>query len=579
MAAVGPFTPGTPIRVRAEFTGRLAADQGDYRLYLMDDDLVPGPGPDIKVQEIGRHRASVSIGSRADLSETVTFQQPGYYRVMAVARSKPGPSEVRRIRDTVVLDHSEANLWILVDEKGGRLTEGYDHKAVESTLIPLFGSYGPFRPKRGPQGGNDIRRVRPGGPVQGPEPQASLIGGAYATGVLRYWDRDSATVFLRPVPGAEIEAMCWGKSEPWVLEYDLFYPVAAATSSVGGFTITCPDGYEYIEGNIFLRNGYVYAAGKFNQYAGAGFAGFSGANFELRVANDYAARVFLDLSTHIPRMWAKFGRSRSRIYAEAADVDESYGINYCPTTEFTGCQANDMIRTNRQRVFSTQAQDDGLFVSVHEYAHGYHWYAVEAWGLGSGCGESHDWTETTAHLCSFREGVADFLAMVTLGDVLGISPYGGDYGLENNTTGFPSGVATNPPPGGDGVRVESSLAAFLYDLVDGAGEPDSPTNTPGSEESHDGFSVPASWVLDVIQHCSLSSFPPSGSWPYSTQVVTGGDFLVYCLERSTSGFNVGSLYSSAWRSSYNTVSWDQPLPVYDPVAIRRLWLYNLYGAP
>ena len=93
------------------------------------------------------------------------------------------------------------------------------------------------------------------------------------------------------------------------------------------------------------------------------------------------------------------------------------------------------------------------------------------------------------------EGFADFYSMWISGDKLTTFPFAGDHGLENNTY---QGLPTNPPPGGDGVRVESAVAAFLYDIVDGPNEPDGTANEAGGEEWWDTL-IPAGSLTRLVR--------------------------------------------------------------------------------
>ncbi|MEK7410203.1 MAG: hypothetical protein AAB327_02265, partial [Actinomycetota bacterium] len=237
----------------------------------------------------------------------------------------------------LILDDATANLWILVDERGGRLTDGYDSTAVPPGVIPLYGSYGPFVPKprtirsaaQSPRLGitTDSRNWLAslnGGNVRAGWPRArrtaSFITASYSTsgtrstpqapgaavdGIFSYWNHDFSPAVLEPVPGAEVEAICWGKSDPTVIVYDIFESVYTTTTAPwGGFHVGCSPGYEYVEGYIYLRDNHIYAAGKYNAAAGSGFAGFDGAQLDVRAANSYAARVYLDLRTYIPIVYA-----------------------------------------------------------------------------------------------------------------------------------------------------------------------------------------------------------------------------------------------------------------------------------
>jgi hypothetical protein len=212
--------------------------------------------------------------------------------------------------------------------------------------------------------------------------------------------------------------------------------------------------------------------------------------------------------------------------------------------------------------------EDGFFVSVHEHGHAYHYKSLEPWGSYSCTGNQHSWTETENLSCAFVEGFADFYSMWLSGDRLTTQPYGGDHGLENNVDG--GGNVTNPPVGGDGVRVEAAVAAFLYDLVDGVNEPDAANNSPGGEESFDTATFPASWLADVLVHCRLNG---------TVSRLDGPDQSVYCLENSTSAHSASLSFSTAWRS-YSSLSFDQSIiwPAgYSSSLVRTLWKYNMYG--
>ena len=582
LRASGSFRPGTPISITARVLAKRAARNVELQLVILDEDPTDSQGAERRTRPLTQWRGTLAVGTGQSVSSTVRFSRPGYYRVLALATSQGDAVPSRSPRDTTILNSSFETLWLLVEEQGGRVTNGYESVMVDSArrhiisanaTIPLYGSYGPFRQRRRDGRTSSAASLAPltsrGGAAKA---SAAPNPGASMGGYVRYGNYDiSNPPPLAPVPGAEVEVTCFGKSNPNVIVYDLSYSFFTSTSPSGGFGVSCSAGYDYVEGYVRLRNADVYVAGPSNAAAGAGFAAYDGELVELRVANDYAARVLIDLRERIPMVFSKMGRSRSRIYSEVSPNDPNFGIFYCHAAGAGGvCPAADMILTNYTRVF----REDGLFVSLHEYGHGYHYRAVESWGAYT-CNDSdgngrpeHFWAETDNLSCAFVEGFADWLTMWVGGDRLVTAPYGGDYGIENNVDGYPSGTRTNPPPSGDGVRVEAAVAAFLYDLVDGNSEPDSPSNTAGSAEWFDTAVYPASWILDVMQFCR-----PGG-------VVTnldGFDLLIPCLEGGTNtAFAESQRWSTSWRS-FNSIVWERTLAVYDKATIRRLWKYNLYG--
>jgi hypothetical protein len=274
VTAGGPFLPNRPIPLAGKARARFDAADVRYRLFIMDDDPAAMRGAELKSpQLLGQWQGGLASAQERFVHATLTFPRPGYYRVTATATNQQGPNATRWQADSLILDDVTANLWILVDERGGRLTDGYDSTAVPPGVIPLYGSYGPFVPRprtirsaTQPRslgytaGGRDwLASLKPGDvhrqwdrgtpkPVlihASYQPQAP---GAAVDGVFSYWNHDFSPAVLDPVPGAEVEAICWGKSEPFVIVYDIFESVYTTTTPWGGFHVGCSPGYEYVEG-------------------------------------------------------------------------------------------------------------------------------------------------------------------------------------------------------------------------------------------------------------------------------------------------------------------------------------------
>ncbi len=559
VTASGAFRPGTPIVVHAHARARRDASNVSYSILLLDGDSA-APADTLKQgEELSNWHGSLLRGASQDLLATVSFPNPGYYRVLVIAKTNTPTGVNGTSRDTTILNETYETLWIAVAENGGRLTNGYDSTAFDhSRFLALYGSYGPLSPKKRAEA-PDSSRLPAARPVA--SRTSSQLSGPAVSGYFRYtnYEAPGTPKPLLPVGNAEVEVSCFGKSDPRSEIYDLFYMQISYTTSTGFFGVGCDPGYEYIEGTLRLRNSYVYAAGFANATAGAGFAGYGGESFELKAANDYAARVFVDLTEGIPVMFSKLGRTRARVYVEVSDTDQHFGIFYCATGVEAGCRGADMIQTNYTRVFG----EDGLFVSTHEYAHAFHYYAIEPWATYVCTDNAHGFTETENLSCAFVEGFADFASMWVGGSRLTTNPYGGDYGLEHNTT---IGQSTNPPADGDGVRVEAAVAAFLYDLVDGANEPDSFANTADGDESFDAAAYAGTWISDVIQYCTVGA----------DSRLDGADQLVYCMENTTDARPESERWSTAWRVP-GAITWSGPVTQQNQAVIRKLWKYNFYG--
>jgi hypothetical protein len=189
---------------------------------------------------------------------------------------------------------------------------------------------------------------------------------------------------------------------------------------------------------------------------------------------------------------------------------------------------------------------------MHEYGHAFHYKAVESPSSYSCTNNTHSIHIPNLYSCAFVEGFADFFSIWVAGPDL--------------TTGWTGGYATdnaleqNPwRTTGDGSRIEGAAAAFMYDLVDGASEPD------GLDESFDTATYPGSYVLNAIGGCA---FGPNNS-PHT---LDGMDQFVYCVERSTSAQPLGV----NWRA-YSSVQSPAPPAGWSAAVVRKLWRYNFYN--
>jgi len=557
LRASGSFRPGSPISIQANGIGRLPAAAAQIKLLLTDGDPGTANEPTSAGQPLSSWNGSLAAGGRtADLSAVVSFARAGYYRVSAVVQNTPGPADPLVIRDTLVVDYLQRHLWILIGENGGRLTNGFDSTAVPKDVYPMFGSYGPFIPK-------------PPGTGDGPSTTATASTGLTVTGYFRYRNWDSTSGPLTGVPGAKVQATCLGGMPNPTY-------VVTLTGLGGAFSVNCPAGYQYVSASVLLENSYVNALGEEAAFAGAFFVSFGGPPLQLQAANDYAARVFLDLAQYVPVVFTKFGYTKGQVAAWVSASNPAYGINWC-SPAFFNCPGTDLIRSNFQRVFQ-QADDrvkwDGLFVTLHEYGHSYHWYAVENWAFDAGdCGSSgHGFEQATPLGCAFPEGIAFWISMVAVGSTVDHSPYGGDWGLELNLNNYPAGFPTNPPPppDNDGVRVEAAVAAFLYDVIDNGTELDGPNNETGTAEPHlDNLAASPNGVLKRLRYCRING---------SVTKLSGLDQFVYCLEGNTTAYQQASYLSPAWRL-YSTISFEQSVPPINSAMVRAAWEYNLYGIP
>jgi hypothetical protein len=556
LSAAGPFVPGVPFLVRAVAVGRHAAPSAELELLVTDDGAeldprLPGAG-----RALRRWSTAVGPGTRQENAYPIVFGRSGYYRVTAIARSDPEPSAARWSGDSLIRNLTIRHLWIVVNDSGGRLTTGYDTTAIPRGLRPMYGAYGPFVAKA---------HARP------PGGQPLLLNGPYAQGFVRYRNYDLAGAPLTGVPGARVQTECYGKSDPTLLWYDLQQTIVVVTAADGSFVVDCGSAHEYAEGLISFVGANETVQGEAGAFAGAYFATYGGETMQLAAANDYAARVFINLRTYIPIVFTRFGASKGPVTAYVSDANTLYGPDWC-TTGFANCPGFDVIRMNWTGVFDLNRPNQYdhyfvLFTTLHEYGHSYHYYAVSPFG-GEPCGQGHVWSGQSNLGCSFREGVAHWVAMTAIGPAVTSSPFGGDWGTENDYDGVGPGLGfpTNPPTGNDPIAVEGAIASFLYDLIDSDMEPDGLDGGVGPPEDFDILAAPAATILARLKHC----------WVDGAAVLTGADQLIYCLEGSTSAYTQAQFLSPLWRS-FTTLTYAQGVPPLNAAMVRALWEYNLYG--
>lgn len=525
--AVGSFRPGMPITVTAIARGRRAAGDVDFNVVVLDEETQTGSTP--SVRQAQAFRGGMGRGQEQRLNATLTFPRPGLYRVVASARSQPPANENLAAADSVVGNFSSETLYVLIDENGGRAAREY---AVPPGRTPLYGSFGPF--------------------TQGAALRAQTTGAV--TGVM--WNYNDLTLTherLGPTVGT---LNCRNSTGTYVASS---FNVAAD----GSFSFSCASGVFY--GQIHLRNTYADAYGNSGAFAGANFDQSMGTNLSIQSSNQYAGYVFLTLTQHVPTANARFARSRPQIKAWVSTTTDAT-IVYCPAVyTAAGCPQADIIRSHKGRVFD----QDGIFVTMHEYGHAFHWRAIEPWPSTYGCDPAgHNPAVPYSRACAFVEGFADFFSSWILASRL-TGAYGySDYNWE-----------TKSYAGYDGLITEGAAAGFFYDLADGAGDLDNYGNTAAFEETFDNAVYPGSFIANIIANCAPYTTTSTGGYVYANPL-DGMDQVVYCIEGNVSAETVGPGYGSNWRTQWNGVSWSPTFSYpsgFSATTVRTLWKWNFYG--
>lgn len=539
-AVNGAFRPGVPVAITAIASARRQADAMRLELTVHDEPSPEGtPAESVGRRPAGSAQGGMGVGGERRLTQNVTFASPGYYRVSArVVSSGPTPEVAQG--DSLILDTTHETLYVLVDENGGRLTGGFDERALAGRT-PLYGSYGPFVPGRGPAG--TARAVSPGG---GPSRQTSTTYTYY----LEYDDQDVGA--RRPVGGAEAKIDCLNTS---YAVHSTLYPTVNAD---GSFTFTCP--YGYFNGNVKLRDWYSEVLREDRTPAGVSYF-WEGTARRLVATSNYAAHVFVVLRKYVPIAEQRFGnRWRSRLPVVVSDTNPDFGPVFQPSANNT-----DSVYTTYWRIFG----EDGRFVTLHEYGHAYQWGAIERWTSAVSCPPDHYTHVFSGVGCAYVEGFATFFSVwMASGELTQGNNYNTDHNIETQTF-----YTSN-----DGLGIEGSVAGFLYDLVDGSVQRDNAANTGAYEETWDTAVYPGSLIADMMSACAPYTLV-NGVYSY-TYYLDGTDQLVYCLEGNVSAETYARTWSTRWRTTWDGVERTFTLPAgYSTTLVRTLWKRNLYGAP
>jgi hypothetical protein len=534
--ATGAFRPGTPIVVTSRAVGVRASAGVEYDLVVLDEEPSENPQVEQRGRGVGQFRGSLARGGERQLTATVTFPRAGYYRVVALARGELAAGETRGPGDPAVIDHSSQTLYILVDEGGGRLTDGFDPTIGEDPDRALrYGQLGAFVP-----------RFPEAAPAEARTSQSVTTMQTTVARTLVYYN-ENAPAANRPVPDALITYSCQSNTYPYSV---ISTPPPTRTASDGTFTVNCSTGR--YTGRAELSNRYSNVTGRDGASLGITFSSSTGTT-PVTVANRWAAHVFTLYNKYIPIAEQRFGDSRGIMNTYVA-ADATYDIHYHPST--------DRIHHNNTRIF----QEDGTFVVMHEYGHAFHYVGLEPplnyWCSSTG---EHYWDVQYTFSCAWVEGFATFFSVWVTGDALGTSYYS-DNTVETQRWALD---ATFQPfyTRGDGAQIEGAVAAFLYDLADGTASPDGVTG------DDDAATYTGTFLAALIQNCE----PANGTSRLTS--LDGVDLYIYCLEGDVTAYDEVALIrpDSYWYYMTSVTRYATPPTGFSKATVRALWKRNLYG--
>jgi hypothetical protein len=552
--AEGPFRPGVPIKLRASARANLAAPDVKLEMIVFGADTIAGSGrPAGAGRRIASKSARLAQGDVVPFTASTSFDEPGYYQiaVRAVGRAAPAEEALRqkghaRAR---VNDFSVEVIDLVIDEAGGGVTSDWRTLAkAGARRQPKFGGLGPFRPLPVPANSS---AAASGSSGQLPQSDLSRSSMAAPQGRLQvtypaYDDAGVNQTYVESLQGAEVWVGCddsYGRvisSNTYRADMsgEVFWNCAYSYTTMVEFHVSLISPYAVVNErgqpqpvathlNIYANSSYIYTT--------------------INMQHGHASRVFRNLHFYAPIMASQFGRTRS---AARVWVDPVYPG---PTAYVS---AIDSIRMYRSDIFGAF----GTYSAVHEYAHAFHFMAIEPWGALDACPDPHYVNDPTGLGCAFREGFADFAAAWVAGTALDGTSFAprlieADRWLEPNR---PAGAGSDY----DGSIIEGAVAAFLFDMVDGTYTND------GVSGDDDTVEWPGSYIADLISTCYVDG---------TVTRVSGIDQFIYCAENNPQAYTANPFNSWRVYPGSTAIEYATEPAGWSPSKVRALWRWNLYN--
>lgn len=555
LAAAGSLRPGQPVHLTATVDGKLPTNDVEIRIFLPEVAAAQQSGWDAvrvprntELTPQARARRSLGRGQRTHLSASVTIPEPGYYMALASVIQKSAEPLMEGGEYVQNVIHKE--IWLWIDEKGGRITDAYDERIFPAGV----------RHQPGPRSTYDeaprLRAPRDGdnGVAAARTLSSDVTASSWTGGEVSYW---ITYVHKDSVRYNELTG-----------QMDNKFPVRATGSyRIYDAANQLVDSWRnYIDDDSYVEIP-CYAGGRYemevifenaqwmslNPRHGGSWSGYFSADCgvsTLGLVNANRANLWRNLSKATGSV-GLFGTKRPWI---EVDVDGGSGSYYCSGANFTGCRTSDYIHISTQPNSNGYEEHIwgvfGAFVAGHEYGHAYHNIGLNAQlaTLYPGC-PGHGFGMVIPMECAYFEGFANYYAAAVLGRRAGYIT----EGIEANAW-FSSG---------DGSRYEDAVAAFLLDFSD-----NSNTYFNGDDDTVWYY---GEWMAGMIRTCEVYA---GGAW----RRPTGIDHIVYCMEGQVDPQITGSTnyFPSRYPDPVAQRSSGPATGGYSQSAVRGLWLRNLY---
>lgn len=572
----GSLKPGHPIHFTVHGRARYATHDAEVRLVLPEVAAAERSSWDAIEIPVGES-ISPHLSTRKAFGEgetfreraTVTIPEPGYYFVLATIIQHSDDVNVSA-EGHAVGTGAGREMWLWIDEHGGRVTERFDPMLFPEGTRRIKGPlHSEKKPPRVHDGGAVITcSVYPAGGYTiassycpPPYPTDPTSPNATAAVSVRYSDAGTGT--MRPL----VDAWVAWKVFSTLTGAELARGGGFTNTSGGSATIDClgPGSERRLEVTVHTENRRAqvksYLTSSPDRTQSGQYFGACGGSIPI-TSDNQQAHLFMNMSKNWDGHARMFGQSPPTVMRAALYPTSSRGTRYD-----WGADHVHIETTYWDHIWG----EFGVIVPAHEWGHLWQDQYLYQYPAPDGlkryyslsCPERHPPGESTNFGCAFGEGFADWYAVVVReSDV----PRWRKELEENYYHLFQCGLKCTS----DGAIVQGAIHAFLWDITD-----------PAFVESHDKVQKTPSAVVDAIKTCEVKH---SGSDWYA---YNGIDHLIRCMERR-SPYQVtlekANGFGDTVQTFFNTR--EQRYWVVDgrgyPVDnlsdnFRRLWLVNLYS--
>lgn len=574
----GALRPGRPIHLTVHGKAHFATGDAEIRLALPEVAAAERSSWELVEIPVGtkppphfRMRKSFTAGETFRERATVKIAEPGYYYVLATVIQH---SDDSRIDDEghVIGTGAGRELWLWIDEQGGRVTERFDPTLFPEGTRRVRGPLGSERrPPRVRDGDAVITcSLLPGGGFtvssspcpQPPDGGYPGLPPASATAAVTVTYADAGTGgTARPLVDA------------WVAWKVFNTTTSAEIARSGAFTngtgasptIDCqgPSNERRLEVTVHTENRKAevesYITFNPDRTQVGQYFGSCGGSIPIN-ADNQQAHLFMNLNRNWDGHQRAFLTPPTMMRAKLYPISP-YGSRYDWGADYV------RIEPEWDHIWREQ----GVMVAAHEWGHLWQDQYLFKHPAGDGlkrfynlsCPNPHPPGQYTTFGCAFGEAFADWYAVV----VRESDMPAWKRDLEENRLHL---FSCAPKCTDDGSVVQGAVHAFLWDITD-----------PAFVEGHDRVQKTPLAVVDAIRGCEMAI--NRVDWrPY-----TGIDHLIWCMERRFpyqvrmqktfgSGDTLQTFFNTRpqnqWANDARGFSVDNLSDDF-----RRLWLVNLYS--